>query len=49
MNAIKENIRVNRTIRAPQVRILDQDGKQLGVMATRDGIKLAEDAGLDLV
>ncbi len=49
MNAIKENIRVNRTIRAPQVRILDQDGKQLGIMATRDGIKLAEDAGLDLV
>ena len=33
----------------PQVRIIDQEGKQLGVMATRDGIKLAEGAGLDLV
>ena len=31
------------------MRIIDQEGKQLGVMATRDGIKLAEGAGLDLV
>ena len=31
------------------MRIIDQEGKQLGVMATRDGVKLAEDTGLDLV
>lgn len=29
--------------------MLDQEGKQLGVMPTRDGIKLAEEIGLDLV
>lgn len=29
--------------------MLDQEGKQLGIMAPRDGIKLAEEAGLDLV
>lgn len=33
----------------PQVRIIDHEGKQLGVMATRDGIRLAEETGLDLV
>ncbi|OGP09963.1 MAG: translation initiation factor IF-3 [Deltaproteobacteria bacterium RIFCSPLOWO2_12_FULL_43_16] len=31
------------------MRILDHEGKQLGVMAARDGIKLAEETGLDLV
>lgn len=29
--------------------MIDQDGKQLGVMATRDGVKMAEEAGFDLV
>lgn len=29
--------------------MLDQEGKQLGIMAARNGIKLAEEAGLDLV
>lgn len=31
------------------MRIIDHEGKQLGVMTTRDGVKLAEDTGLDLV
>ncbi|MBI5326980.1 MAG: translation initiation factor IF-3 [Deltaproteobacteria bacterium] len=46
---IKDHTRINRGIRAPQVRIIDHEGKQLGVMTTRDGVKLAEDTGLDLV
>lgn len=29
--------------------MIDKDGAQLGVMITRDGVKLAEEAGLDLV
>ena len=51
MNVIKDNVRVNinRGIRAPQVRTLDQEGTQLGVMATKEAIKLAEETGLDLV
>lgn len=36
-------------IRAPQVRVLDADGNQLGVMAVRQAIEAAEAAGLDLV
>ena len=40
---------VNRGIRAPKVRCIDQDGNNKGVIPTRDAIKLAESVGLDLV
>lgn len=36
-------------IRVPQVRVLDAEGNQLGVMPTQDALRTAEDAGLDLV
>ncbi len=36
-------------IRVPQVRVIDAEGNQLGVMATRDAMTTAEEAGLDLV
>lgn len=42
-------IRVNQLIRAPEVRVIDADGKQAGIMNTRDAIRLAESRGLDLV
>jgi translation initiation factor IF-3 len=41
--------RVNGAIRALQVRCIDPDGEQLGVLDTRDAISKAEDFGLDLV
>jgi translation initiation factor IF-3 len=41
--------RVNGAIRAPQVRCIDPEGEQLGVLDTRDAISKAEDFGLDLV
>ncbi len=31
------------------MRLIDTDGKQLGVMSVRDALRLAEDRGLDLV
>ena len=40
---------MNGAIRAPQVRCIDPDGEQLGVLDTRDAISKAEDFGLDLV
>jgi len=40
---------VNRRIRVPQVRVIDLDGAQIGVMATRDALRLAEAKGYDLV
>lgn len=43
------NYRVNRQIKATQVRVVDAEGKQLGVMNLADALSLAEEAGLDLV
>lgn len=41
--------RVNAQIRAPQVRLVGDNGSQLGVMAIREAKQMAEEAGLDLV
>ena len=43
------DLRVNRQIRAHEVRLIDENGEQKGVMKTFDAIHLAEEAGLDLV
>lgn len=42
-------IRVNFQIRVPEVRVIDKDGSQLGVMPTEKAIALAEESNLDLV
>lgn len=36
-------------IRVPQIRVIDAEGNQLGVMATKDALESAERSGLDLV
>ncbi len=41
--------RVNDRIRVETVRLIDQDGNQRGVMATRDALALARSLDLDLV
>src|SRR5205823_1818236 len=41
--------RTNRQIRVPEVRVLDADGQQIGVMPTEEAIRRAEEAGLDLI
>lgn len=41
--------RLNGQIRAPEVRVIDADGKQLGVMSSREAYQLAQDQELDLV
>jgi translation initiation factor IF-3 len=46
----KEGPRANRDIRGVRdVQLIDQDGQNRGVVAFFDALKLAEDAGLDLV
>ena len=40
---------MNSRIRAPQVRVIDSDGTQIGIMPTRDAIEKAYEKGLDLV
>lgn len=40
---------INEQIRDKEIRLIGEDGQQLGVMLTRDAMKLAQDANLDLV
>ena len=41
--------RINRQIRTPKVRVIGDDGEQLGILDIRDAIQMAEEKGLDLV
>lgn len=40
---------MNNQIRVPEVRCIDEEGNQLGVIPTRKALTLAHEAGLDLV
>jgi translation initiation factor IF-3 len=40
---------VNREIRAPQVRVIDDEGNMLGVMTVPEALRLAEERSLDLL
>jgi len=40
---------VNEQIRAPKVRVVDENGKQLGVFITAEAIRMARSRGYDLV
>ena len=42
-------LRINHRIRIPEVRVIVDKGEQLGVMATHEALRLAEERGLDLV
>ncbi|MFH0810207.1 MAG: translation initiation factor IF-3 [Pseudomonadota bacterium] len=41
--------RINVQIRVPQVRLIDADGSQLGIVGIREAIATAEERGQDLV
>ncbi|HUJ19339.1 MAG TPA: translation initiation factor IF-3 [Nitrospirota bacterium] len=40
---------MNHMIKVKEVRVISSEGEQLGVMETRDAVRKAEEAGLDLV
>ena len=44
-----DRTRVNERIRAREVRVIDEDGGQLGVMQPFEALKMARERGLDLV
>ncbi len=46
---INQNIRINGSIRANELRVIGASGEQLGIMSRTDALKIAEEAGLDLV
>lgn len=47
--SISKFTRLNHDIRAPQLRVIDQDGKQLGILSRLEALQAAVDHGLDLV
>jgi translation initiation factor IF-3 len=47
--AIRDRLRINNRIRARDVRLIDENGAQVGVIQLRDALIMAEERGLDLV
>ena len=47
--SISTSTRLNGQIRAPQLRVIDADGKQLGILSRAEALQLASDQELDLV
>ncbi len=43
------DLMINEQIRDREVRLIGEDGAQLGIVSTREAMRLAEEAGLDLV
>jgi translation initiation factor IF-3 len=41
--------RLNEAIRAPELRVIAEDGSQLGVLSRSEAFRIADDAGLDVV
>ena len=46
---VKDITNINERIRAREVRLIDESGGQLGVMATNEALKIAKERELDLV
>lgn len=45
----KKFYRINHNIQANQIRVLDEQGHQVGVMSVGDGLRIAVEQGIDLV
>lgn len=43
------DLMINEQIRDKEVRLIGEEGEQLGIMSSKEAMKLAEEAGLDLV
>lgn len=41
--------RINHEIRIPEIRVVDSEGNMLGVMPTREALRMAEEKEMDLV
>ncbi len=46
---IKQELPINSQIRAASVQLIDEEGKKLGIMSSREALEIAEEKKLDLV
>jgi translation initiation factor IF-3 len=44
-----KNLRINQAIRAKEIRVIDDEGKQAGVMTVSEALRIAQERNLDLV
>lgn len=49
VESISKELKVNEQIRSRQVRLIGSDGAQVGIIETRDAIRMAREEDLDLV
>lgn len=49
MTIINKNFLVNTEIRDKEIRLVNYDGSQMGIVSTKEALKLAEEKDLDLV
>jgi translation initiation factor IF-3 len=45
----RDQTRINERIRVPEVRLIDEAGEQVGIMPTREALRVAQERDLDLV
>ena len=45
----KDDVRLNERIRVPNVRLIDENGGQVGIVPTIEALRMARDKGLDLM
>lgn len=46
---MKEKVRINNQIRARELRVIDEEKGNLGVITTEEALRLAKERGLDLI
>lgn len=49
VKGINKRVNINKKIRAKEVRLIDQNGQQVGVIPTHQALSVSEASGLDLV
>lgn len=49
MKKQKFNLKINNSISSPELRVIGEDGKQLGVMKLNDALSKAHEFGVDLI
>lgn len=47
--SFEKMFRSNEQIKAKEIRLIDQDGKMVGIIAVPDAIKMAQEVGLDVI
>lgn len=46
---INKNLRINEEIRCREIRLIDSNGEQLGIVTVKEGLRISLERGLDLV